>query len=71
MLNNYLFRIVTENLLDEIWSQQDDTICHFANNHLLQEYFVDHICSKNGPVNYSARFCDLKLCDYIQEMLKK
>lgn len=66
MLNDYFFPIVVANNLEEFWFQQDGATCHTANETiaLLQGQFGDNVISRNGPVNYPPRSCDLTPCDF-------
>lgn len=66
MLNDYFLPIVIENQLEQLWFQQDGATCHTANEtmELLQEHFGEKVISRNGPVIYPARSCDLTPCDF-------
>lgn len=50
----------------EMWFQQDGATCHTARQtiNLLQETFDQRIISRNGPVNWPPRSCDLTPLDY-------
>ena len=50
----------------EMWFQQDGATCHTAREtiNLLQETFEERIISRNGPVNWPPRSCDLTPLDY-------
>ena len=62
--------IVTENMDDidpeEMWFQQDGATCHTATAtiDLLKSKFGDKLISRNGPVNWPPRSCDLTPLDY-------
>ena len=48
------------------WFQQDGTTYHTGGEtiNLLSETFGDRIISRNGPVNWPSRFCELTPLDY-------
>jgi hypothetical protein len=50
----------------ELWFQQDGATCHTAHAtiNLLRETFDERIISRNGPVNWPPRSCDLTPMDY-------
>ena len=51
---------------DEMWFQQDGATCHTATAtiDLLKSKFGDKLISRNGPVNWPPRSCDLTPLDY-------
>ena len=51
---------------DVMWFQQDGATCHtaIATIDLLKSKFGDKLISRNGPVNWPARSCDLTPLDY-------
>ena len=50
----------------EMWMQQDGATCHTANETVawLQTRFCDKLISRNGPVNWPPRSCDVTPLDY-------
>ena len=62
MINQFLFPIIDDMDTDDIWFQQDGATCHTANEtiNLLKETFGESIISRNGPVNWAPRSCDLR-----------
>jgi len=66
MINDFLFKNMEHINPDEIWFQQDGATCHTATVtiELLKSKFGDKLISKNGPVNWPARSCDLTFLDY-------
>ena len=61
MINQFLFPEIDDIDTDDIWFQQDGATCHTANEtiNLLKEKFGESIISRNGPVNWPPRSCDL------------
>ena len=51
--------------VNAMWFQQDSTTRHTAKKtiDLLKEQFKDSIISRNGPVNWPPRSCDLTSLD--------
>ena len=51
---------------EEMWFQQDGATCHTATAtiDLLKSKFDDKLISRNGPVNWPPRSCDLTPLDY-------
>ena len=49
-----------------MWFQQDGATCHTATEtiDLLKQKFGESIFSRNGPVNWPPRSCDLTPLDY-------
>ena len=49
-----------------MWFQQNGATCHTAGEtiNLLKENFHEQIISRNGPVNWAPRSCDLMPLDY-------
>ena len=66
MINQFLFLKIDDIEADDIWFQQDGATCHTANEtiNLLQEKFGESIISRNGPVNWPPRSCDLTPLDF-------
>ena len=66
MINQFLFLIINDIDADDIWFQQDDATCYTANEtiNLLKEKFGESIISRNGPVNWPPRSCDLTPLDF-------
>jgi Helix-turn-helix domain (DUF4817) len=52
--------------LEDMWFQQDGATCHTARAtiDLLKEKFDERVISRNGPVNWPARSCDLTPLDF-------
>ena len=65
MINQFLFLKINDIDADDICFQQDDATCHTANEtiNLLKEKFGESIISRNGPVNWAPRSCDLTPLD--------
>ena len=66
MINQFLFPEIDDTDVDDIWFQQDGATCHTANEtiNLLKEKFGESIISRNGPVNWPPRSCDLTPLDF-------
>ena len=66
MINDFLFENMDDIDPDEMWFQQDGATCHtaIATIDLLKSKFGDKLISRNGPVNWPARSCDLTPLDY-------
>ena len=66
MINDFLFENMDDIDTDEMWLQQDGATCHtaIATIDLLKSKFGDKLISRNGPVNWPARSCDLTPLDY-------
>ena len=66
MIRDFLFENMEDIDPNEIWFQQDGATCHTANEtiELLKTKFGDKILSRNGPVNWPPRSCDLTPLDY-------
>ena len=66
MIRDFLFENMEDIDLDEIWFQQDGATCHTANAtiELLKTKFGEKIISRNGPVNWPPRSCDVTPLDY-------
>ena len=66
MIRDFLFENMEDIDLDEIWFQQDGATCHTANAtiELLKTKFGEKIISRNGPVNWPQRSCDVTPLDY-------
>jgi hypothetical protein len=52
--------------LADMWFQQDGATCHTAHAtiDLLKETFDERLISRNGPINWPPRSCDLTPLDY-------
>jgi len=66
MINDFLFENMDDIDPEEMWFQQDGATCHTANAtiDLLKSKFGDKLISRNGPVNWPPRSCDLTPLDY-------
>ena len=61
-MNEYLFTIIEEKDIGNIWFQQDGSTCHTAEATL--DVFKDCIISYRADVVWPPRSCDLTLLDY-------
>ncbi|GFU99469.1 uncharacterized protein TNCV_4763301 [Trichonephila clavipes] len=52
--------------VQELWFQQDGTICHTARTtiDLLKDTLGDRLIARFGPANWPTRSCDLTPLDY-------
>ncbi|XP_073819568.1 uncharacterized protein [Musca autumnalis] len=66
MITDYFVPELDGMNVDELWFQQDGATCHTAHVtiDLLKETFNECIISRNGPVNWPPRSCDLTPLDY-------
>ena len=66
MINGFLLPKVQDIGVSDLWFQQDGATCHTAGEtiDLLKKNFHEQIISRNGPVNWPPRSCDLTLLDY-------
>ncbi|XP_073831485.1 uncharacterized protein [Musca autumnalis] len=66
MVTDYFIPELDGMNVDELWFQQDGATCHTAHVtiDLLKETFDELIISRNGPVNWPPRSCDLTPLDY-------
>ena len=66
MMNEFLFAIIKEEDISNIWLQQDGAKCHTAKVILdvLRSVFEDRIISSRVNVVWSPRSCDLPPLDY-------
>ncbi|XP_073831484.1 uncharacterized protein [Musca autumnalis] len=66
MITDYFVSELDGMNVDELWFQQDGATCHTAHVtiDLLKETFDERIISRNGPVNWPPRSCDLTPLDY-------
>lgn len=66
MIRDFLIPHVNTNRLRAKWFQQDGATCHTAREtiNLLRQTFGNQIISRNGPVNWPPRSCDLTPLDY-------
>ena len=66
MFNEFLFLKIKEDVMDDVWFQQDGATCHTANGtiDLLRTVFEYRIISRNSDVNWPPRSCDFTPLDY-------
>lgn len=66
MINELLLPTIQDIGVADLWFQQDGATCHTARQtiDLLRETFDENIISRNGPVNWPPRSCDLTPLDY-------
>uniref|UniRef100_A0A1L8EI80 Putative transposable element n=3 Tax=Haematobia irritans TaxID=7368 RepID=A0A1L8EI80_HAEIR len=66
MLTNFLLPKMEELNLVDMWFQQDGATCHTARDSMaiLRENFGEQFISRNGPVSWPPRSCDLTPLDY-------
>ncbi|GFV03360.1 transposable element Tcb2 transposase [Trichonephila clavipes] len=66
MITNFFTPELNNHDVQELWFQQDGTICHTARAtiDLLKDTFGDRLISRFGPVNWPIRSCDLTPLDY-------
>lgn len=66
MLTDYLFPKLDQIISDDFIFQQDGAPAHTTrvNIDLLKQKLGDRVISRNGPVNWPARSCDLTPLDY-------
>ena len=66
MLNEFLFTKIEEQVIGNIWFQQDGALCHTAKATLnvLRPVFEDRIISRRADVVWPPRSCDLTPLDY-------
>lgn len=66
MLTDFFWPQINGMDLGNMWFQQDGATCHTARDtiSLLKGKFNEKIISRNGPVNWPARSCDLTPLDY-------
>ena len=66
IINQFLFLKINDIDADDICFQQDGATCRTANEtvDLLKEKFGESIISRNGPVNWPPRSCDLTPLDF-------
>ena len=59
--------------LEDMWFQQNGATSHTANVtiNLLQTKFGECVISRNGPVGWPARWCDLTPLDYFLQSYVK
>ncbi|GFV66967.1 transposable element Tc3 transposase [Trichonephila clavipes] len=65
-ITNFFIPELKNHDVQELWFQQDGTICHTARatNDLLKDTFGDRLISRFGPVNWPPISCDLTPLDY-------
>lgn len=66
MITNFLVPEIQARGLGDIWFQQDGATCHTAalTMDLLRQHFDDNFISRNGPVNWPPRSCDITPLDF-------
>lgn len=66
MLDGWFFPNVATHDLEELWFQQDGATCHTSHEtiNLLKETFGERVISRNGPVDWPPRSCDLTPLDF-------
>ena len=65
MIKEFLFPKLDDIDADDIWFQQDGATCHTANETMnLLKKFGESIISRNGPVNWPPRSCDVTPLDF-------
>lgn len=66
MLTDYFWHELDGIDLDDMWFQQDGATSHTAHVtiDLLKSKFGERVISRNGPVNWPPRSCDLTPLDY-------
>ena len=67
MMENFFWPELAEMDLRNMWFQQDGATCHTSHQtiNLLNTKFGNRIISRNGPINWPARSCDLTPCDFL------
>ncbi|QQP51831.1 Transposable element Tc3 transposase, partial [Caligus rogercresseyi] len=60
------WKILTEMNLVNMWFHQDGATCHTAREtmNMLKDEFGEQLISRNGPVSWPPRSCDLTPLDY-------
>ena len=60
-LTDYFWHILRDKKLDDMWFEQDGATSHTAHDtiDLLKSMFDERVISRNGPVNWLLRSCDL------------
>lgn len=66
MITDFLLPEIEARDLGEIWFQQDGGPCHTAADTmtLLINHFGEQLISRNGPVNWPPRSCDITPLDF-------
>ena len=66
MIYEFLLPKIQDIGVADLWFQQDGATCHTAGEtiDLLRENFHEQIITRNGPVNWPSRSCDLTPLDY-------
>ncbi|KAK9873071.1 hypothetical protein WA026_020802 [Henosepilachna vigintioctopunctata] len=66
MTRNLFLPQLTELNLVDMWFHQDGATCHTAREtmDMLKDEFGEQLISRNGPVNWPPRSCDLTPLDY-------
>lgn len=66
MLERYFFQQLHELDISDMWFQQDGATSHTAGTtiELLKSQFGERVISRNGPVDWPPRSCDLTPLDF-------
>ena len=66
MMENFFWPELAEMDLRNMRFQQDGATCHTLHQtiNLLKKKLGNRIISRNGPINWPARTCDLTPCDF-------
>ena len=66
MITEYLWPQLDDMNLEDMWFQQEGATSNAANVaiNLLETKFGERVISRNGPVGWPPRSCDLKPLDY-------
>lgn len=66
MLTNFLWPLLDDLDLEQLWFQQDGATCHTSREtiDLLRTKFRNRIISRFGDIHWPARSCDLSPLDY-------
>lgn len=66
MITDYLMPEIEARDLGDIWYQQDGATSHTSHESmdLLREHFGEQIISRNGPVDWPPRSCDITPLDF-------
>ena len=66
MIRDYFWPQLDDMDLDNMWFQQDGATCHTAHVtiDLLKSKFDERVISRNGPVDWPPRSCDLTPLDF-------
>ena len=66
MLDGWFFPNVATHDLGDFWFQQDGATCHTSHATIdsLKETFGERVISRNGPVDWPPRSCDITPLDF-------